>query len=313
MRFWKRGSDKEPPQVDSYAQKIASSYWDKDIPAWVDTLPSMTHRREKAMYYHLIKDFPGEIERIIDAGCFGGASTVAFCRGLKDSGRPLKNNMIVSYDLFETDRFSSRVFAQFGIDAPVGSSFLPHFLKAIDGHEDIVSIVKGSITDFDWGGGPIDVLFLDVLKTQELNDHCVRSFFPDLIAGKSLVLHQDYIHDPLPWIPLTMAALADHFELLADCKNTAVFRCVKALSRERVKQALDELRAAPLERKEQLFASVLAAFPEGTQNINLTLSRLWMMHHHGETERARRELERFPISEPWVQTKVNRLSAALSG
>jgi hypothetical protein len=302
------------PQRDwnRYARDIEASYWDRDIPAWVDGAPSMTHRREKAMLYHLTKDFPGEINRIIDAGSFSGASTLAFAKGLKDSGRPTRNNMIVSYDLFETDRLSSNIFSQFGKDVPVGSSFLPVFFDVIKGHEDLVSVVKGSILDFDWLGGPIDILFLDVLKSQELNDHCSLSFFPELIEGKSLILHQDYIHDPLPWIPLTMAALGDHFEMLGWCKNTVAFRCIKAMSRETVASKLAWLRSLSLEQKDRLYDSVLAAFPDGTPRINMSLSRIWMMFYHGDTERARREVARFPITETWVQTKIDRLSAALA-
>jgi hypothetical protein len=310
---WHRqGTDEMASDWSEYTSKVRNLYWDRQVPEWVDRVPSMTHRREKAMLFHLTKDFPEKINRIVDAGCFAGASTLAFCRGLKDGDHPAHRNTVVSFDLFETDRFSSGVLSQFGIDAPVGGSFLPVFLDVIKGHEDLVSIVKGSILDFNWRGGPIDILFLDVLKSQELNDHCVLNFFPDLIEAKSLVLHQDYIHDPLPWIPLTMAAFSDHFEMLAYCKNTVIFRCVKALQTEHVERVLNDLRAAPLDRKEELFAGVLAQFPDGVPNINLSLSRLWMLRHHGATELAMHEVAKFPATEDWVRAKVNRLSAALA-
>ena len=263
------------------------------------------------MYYHLVKDFPGQIARIVDAGCFGGASTVAFSRGLKESDRPLHPNMIVSYDLFETDRYSSEIFAQFGMDAPLGSSFLPHFLRTIDDHLDIVSVVKGSILDFNWHGGSIDILFLDVLKSQELNDHCVRNFFPHLIAGKSLVLQQDYIHDPLPWIPMTMALMADHFETLGFCRNTLAFRCVRPVTPQDAERCISRLKALSLAEKEKLFEKILADLPDGAPHVQLNLSRIWMMLYHGDLARTRKEIEAFPITEDWHALKASILKARL--
>ena len=33
-------------------------------------------------------------------------------------------------------------------------------------------------------GGPIDVLFLDLLKTWEINDAVLRDFFPQVVPGQ---------------------------------------------------------------------------------------------------------------------------------
>ncbi len=246
----------------------------------------------------------------MDAGCFGGASTVAFCRGLKDSDRALTNNMIVAYDLFETDRLSQSIFGQYGIEASLDQSFLPIFMDIIRGHESLVSIVKGSILDFGWSGGSIDILFLDVLKSQELNDHCMLAFLPDL-KEEGIIFHQDYIHDPLPWIPLTMAALDDHFEMFGWCKNTAVFRCVKSVDRNKISKVLEDLRHASFEKKKALFEKILDPFPAGVPNINLSLSRVWMMAYHGDLAAAKSALSEIPDSEEWVRGKILRLSATI--
>ena len=71
MRFWKNraiaAAEAPRAEPDAHALRIVGSYWDKDNPDWVGAPPSTTHRCEKAMYCHLVKDFPGKIDWIVDA------------------------------------------------------------------------------------------------------------------------------------------------------------------------------------------------------------------------------------------------------
>src|SRR5262249_49893454 len=68
---------------------------------------------------------------------------------------------------------------------------------------------EGDITTTGWEGGPIDVLFLDVLKSWHINDAVHRDFFPSLVPGRSVVVHQDYGWGSHPWVPVTVELMRD--------------------------------------------------------------------------------------------------------
>lgn len=291
---------------DSYKEKLASNYWNREKPSWVHDIPSMTQPEEKAMLYLLTRDYPSDINRIVDAGCFAGASTLAFCRALESRSR--KSNMIVSYDLFETNQHSKQVFSRIGkhLDNP---SFLGAFLDTISGYSDLVSVVKGDITDFGWTGGVIDILFLDVLKMAHINSHCVREFFPALRCD-SLVFQQDFYHDTLPWIPLTMEVFADHFETLAHCRTTLAFRCVKEITEEQAIQGAKRIEEMPLEEQLQLFDQIIERAPSRAARANMILSRLWARHYAGEpVDDAISEIPSEYADLEWVQQKLRTLKA----
>src|SRR5204862_4565513 len=63
-------------------------------------------------------------------------------------------------------------------------------------------------------GGPIDVLFLDILKSWEINDAVLRDFFPSLVPGRSVIVHQDYGWGDTPWIPVTVELMRESLVLL---------------------------------------------------------------------------------------------------
>src|SRR5262249_44465583 len=63
-------------------------------------------------------------------------------------------------------------------------------------------------------GEAIDVLFLDVLKTWELNDAVLRDFFPRLLPGRSVIVHQDYGSGWLPWIPISVELMGGSLRLI---------------------------------------------------------------------------------------------------
>jgi hypothetical protein len=58
--------------------------------------------------------------------------------------------------------------------------------------------------EIGWSGGPIEVLFLDLLKTWEINDAVLRDFFPHVVPGRTIIVHQDYGWGQLPWLQMTV-------------------------------------------------------------------------------------------------------------
>jgi hypothetical protein len=73
---------------------------------------------------------------------------------------------------------------------------------------------EGDITEIGWSGAPIDILFLDVLKSWKINDAVLRDFFPSLVPGRSVIVHQDYGWGCMPWIPISVELMRDSLRLI---------------------------------------------------------------------------------------------------
>jgi hypothetical protein len=186
----------------------------RDIPLSPDAkgIPTMLSKAERRLLYSLARDYATGDAAIVDAGCFLGGSTAALLAGLRDRERGWTGPALTSYDLFRVEAFTIPKF--FDRSVRVGDSFRPRF----DAHLakfDVPHVVhEGDITSIGWDGGPIDVLFLDLLKSWEINDAVLRDFFPSLVPGRSVIVHQDYGWGDTPWIPITVELMRDSLVLL---------------------------------------------------------------------------------------------------
>lgn len=176
---------------------------------------TMMVSEEVNFLFSLAKDtYTGEGE-IVDAGCLLGGSTVAFGEGLKRNETlelKSKYGRIHSYDLFEYyDYMKDLTIKEVKKE---GESLLPEFSNNVIDYYEFLSIYPGDILKRSWGNEKIELLFIDLSKSRELNQHLVRSFFGNLIPGKSIVIQQDYYFDYCYWIHLTMEFFAEYFETI---------------------------------------------------------------------------------------------------
>jgi hypothetical protein len=81
-------------------------------------------------------------------------------------------------------------------------------------YHEYISIHPGDFCSYEWTFGPIDLLFIDVAKTQELNSHLLRQMFPSLVPGISVVVQQDFYHCWHPYIHITMQLLNSYFDIV---------------------------------------------------------------------------------------------------
>lgn len=160
---------------------------------------------------------------ILDLGPFLGGSTSALAYGAQCSSRP---RHIWSYDVFEGSEEHLRPFLDIKPELePLieNRNTLPAFWRQVGYFSDIVTAVQGDILNETWERGPIAVLFVDLSKTREINDHLVREFMPHLVPG-SIVVQQDFLFFQTPWLHSTMYKLSDSIELLSHCEtNSAIF------------------------------------------------------------------------------------------
>jgi hypothetical protein len=176
-------------------------------------IPTMLSKQERRLLYSLARDYAGN-GAIVDAGCFLGGSTAALLAGVRDRLEPSPGPSVSSFDLFRVEAFTIPKFFPDDGSVRVGESFRPRFDAHVARFDLPHDVHEGDITKIGWSGGPIDVLFLDVLKSWEINDAVLRDFFPSVVPGRTVIVHQDYGWGDTPWIPITVELMRDSLVLL---------------------------------------------------------------------------------------------------
>jgi hypothetical protein len=175
---------------------------------------AMQSAGELAMLHWLASRYYRGDGEIIDAGCFLGGSTVPLAAGLH--ANPLvadKARRINTYDLFILEDYAKKdYFPDPGYE--IGSSTLDVFERNVAPWRTAIEVFRGDILDFPWDGRPVELLFVDLSKESPINDFLVHNFFGRLIPGRSIVIQQDYVHEWLPWIQITMEYFKEYFEVL---------------------------------------------------------------------------------------------------
>jgi hypothetical protein len=199
---------------DSLAHLVRRPWRDATLPVDATGIPTMLSKDERRLLYGLARDHARGDAAIVDAGCFLGGSTAALLAGVRDRRERWTGPPVASYDLFRIEAYTMQKFFRDEPGAEVGASFRDRF-DANVARFDVPHVVhEGDITRIGWDGGPIDVLFLDVLKSWQINDAVLRDFFPALVPGRSVIVHQDYAGGYMPWIAITVELMRDSLVLL---------------------------------------------------------------------------------------------------
>jgi len=256
-----------------------------DVP-WV---PTMLSPHERRLLYLLARDFAEDDAAIVDAGCFLGGSTVALLAGVRDRPEPWRGEPVASYDLFRVEEYTIEKFFR---DAPTvrrGDSFRGRFDANVLGFDVPHVVREGDITQIGWSGGAIDVLFLDVLKTWEINDAVLRDFFPSLIPGRSVIVHQDYGWGWLPWIPITVELMRDSVRLIDGMRyGSHVFFLERDVPAELI---ADGVSGLDLATKIETIDRVIER-SQGAIRGMMEIARTPLLAERDGREAARRDLER---------------------
>ena len=251
--------------------------------------PTMLIRDELRLLYTLARDHCTGSGRIVDAGCFLGGSTRALAAGVRDSDRGAAAAPIVSYDLFKVEQYYFRISPDLLAGTEVGDSLRPLFDKYLVGLNDRVEVQHGDLMELGWRGEPIELLFLDLLKTSELNDFVMREFFSRLIPGESIVVQQDCLWGEWPWINISMELLADHFCWIDDVGCSRVYVLETAIPDELLRTSVQH----DLSPAEQLALMDRAVAPAtGSARGMLELARAALLHQHGRAGEAAGEVRR---------------------
>jgi hypothetical protein len=167
---------------------------------------------------------------IVDLGCFLGATTIALAEGLA-LNRKAKRKQIHAYDLFTWSELYEAWAKGREVEGlfTVRASFLSEFQRRTQKWRDYIVIHQGDLRHARWEHGPIEFLFIDVMKSADLATAIGSSFFPHLMPAKSYVAHQDFAHCFTPWIHVLTFRLRDYFSFVADLPQSSLFRLEKKI------------------------------------------------------------------------------------
>jgi hypothetical protein len=179
-------------------------------PPEVFEVPTMLSDRELALLYWLGRDFADpEKGAIVDAGCFLGGSTAALLAGVRDRPETWTGPPVASFDRFEVEEYTLERYFGSNPAIRVGDSFRPFYDENVRRFDAPHQIFEGDVIEVGWSGEPIHVFFIDILKTWDVNDAVQRSFYPHLIPGQSIIVHQDYGYGFCPWIHIGVELMWD--------------------------------------------------------------------------------------------------------
>ena len=197
---WENLTYKTPPEAAAVSGMISTS--------------------ERKMLTWLVANLYSGKGEIVDLGAFIGASAVCLAAGLSASRAADKRKRIHSFDRFTGDYPVEwiRQNTNFTTD---GASYLNVYRKQMQSFAECIDVIPGDLLEIGWNGKPIEVLFLDVLKSAPLATAVVSNFFPSLQPG-SIVIAQDYLHESLPYTVGVMEHFSEFFIRAGDTKRGSV-------------------------------------------------------------------------------------------
>ncbi|MCU0906643.1 MAG: class I SAM-dependent methyltransferase [Rhodobacteraceae bacterium] len=167
-------------------------------------VPTMLSPEERQLYLWLGRDGAGGRGAIVDLGCFLGGSTAHLAEGNRRAAQPVA---IHAFDRFRVaPGMKRRLLYDRGIAPFAGQDILPLATGFLEPWADRVTLHRGLIQRQVWTGGPIAVLVIDAAKTARIADAIARIFLPSVAVG-GLIVHQDALHAPQPWVLAQMAGL----------------------------------------------------------------------------------------------------------
>jgi hypothetical protein len=186
-------------------------------PADVPSGRNMTSVDERRLLYTLAKDYFSDSGCIIDGGAYLGSSSLALGLGLKHRNFP-KRKIIHAFDQF----IMNQVYIQHYLDQsdPLSKSVKPgDYVRSIYDRNtaevsEYIMVHDGDVQATPWNGQPIEILFIDISKTPDINDYIITNWIPALLPEVGVLIQQDQIEENHVWIAITMEMLVDYFEFI---------------------------------------------------------------------------------------------------
>ena len=218
-------------------------------PSWIATIHSryplyhrpahaygMTTNEELCFAETFARDVFTGSGKIVDLGCWFGATTIALARGLQHNSRAKNHRRIEAFDLFRWEDWMIPLARQWPLPRHLrpGDSFAKHVRELFTDWSTSVCVHEQDLLTYTAPPEPVEFLFVDAMKSWALADKITHEFFPLLIPGTSVVVQQDFVfqHPIVATNHLIMWYLRDHFRWLHHVprSSSVAFQCVKPIT-----------------------------------------------------------------------------------
>ncbi|MCP5433733.1 MAG: hypothetical protein H6923_10735 [Alphaproteobacteria bacterium] len=248
------------------------------VPEEVRFPRGMLGLEERQMLFYLTRvAYRGE-GYVVDAGAYAGASAYCLAAGLARSPHSeARFARVHSYDLFRAlDQYVADAITKDFKPIGIGGDYFDVFEFQTGHYRERIHAHPGDFLEHAPPDGPIEILFIDVAKTQTLNSHLVRNFLPRLIPGRSLIVQQDYYHAWHPFTQVTMEILRDHVEVLDPliANQSRLYRLTSAPPPDLIAEIAEYAYPA-----EKLLATLDSAIERdaGLTRAMLEVTKLWQL------------------------------------
>ena len=257
---------------------------------------SMLSRYERSYLRNYAENTYSGRGEIVDLGCWLGSSTIPLAVGLQqNSAIAAKENRIHAYDIFIwQSSYMERSLIGTALRGKYkdGDSFVEAFRERIAPWNPLIQVYPGDLEQIGWNQEPIEFLFIDAMKSWNLANSILKNFFPSLIPGLSLVVHQDFAHFYGVWIHLIMYRLREYLVPIEHpfLYSSRVFQYVKLIPNELLHMTYSLASFSEAEVEAALTYSRDITPKQMHPNIEGVRVMYWIQV--GDAERAKAELKR---------------------
>ena len=262
--------------------------------AFAGELVGMTSKTEQdyfAVYGE--KTYAGKGE-IVDLGCWLGSTTIPLVKGLlKNPAFIASNRKVYAYDLFvwfdwmNASTAGTRLAGKYS----EGDSFVEEFRRRTKQFAPYIEIREGDLKKIGWTKAKIEFLLVDAMKNWDLANAIVRDFYPSLVPGESIILHQDYAHFFTPWIHLLQWRFRENFELAGEVpkSQSVIFRYKNKIDDELLNKNYSFETFSDAETDAAFDYSLSLVSTEKQPNV-AAAKVMWFLHQN-EREKAKAAFE----------------------
>jgi hypothetical protein len=221
-----------------------------DYPSKIYYPISMLHPKEHELLYVLGKNYFSGQGCIVDVGAFGGASAYCFACGLEDNYRVQQQRKYIhSYDLFISNELINKYlknvlcgfFDESGrlMHTPAefkkGYYFEDFFRYQTAAFKELIELHIGDLLETTAPEEPIEILFLDACKTEDLTKAIFKNFLPRLKQGAYIVQQDFYTLMQQPFLALYHDFIDDFFTCeINRIGATRIFRNKRSITLDEV-------------------------------------------------------------------------------
>lgn len=281
---------------------IKESWW-TNVFAWRGSPWGFLGKNEGLYLYYLARDHYRGEGVIVDAGSFLGRSAWFLGTGLA-ANRTIDRAHAPRIHCFDNflvnDEFTREAIrTELGHDLPIGSSVRHLFNEATRRVADSLEVHQGDFHQCSWEPRPIEILFVDIAKSESLHQRLVELMFPCLIPGWSVVVQQDYHHPWLPYVHTSMECLHEYFELVEPkVDDSAAFLLRRPIPGEALRVAA-RVHELPFDEQLALMDRAVDRLPEGSRR-HVELARAHLLGQGRGHDAMRAALDDIDTRYPFV-------------